>query len=69
MAQETFTMEQIKAAFIARFHKAGELWFDYLGTEEENRNSSELIWLEFLKHLRKEQQHEKEEESDQEAIL
>jgi len=46
-----FSIEQIKAAFWEEFHKAGELWFDYLGDEENNENSTEGHWQDFLETL------------------
>ena len=35
MAEETYTLEEIKAAFWKAFHKSGELWFDYLERPED----------------------------------
>ncbi len=46
-----FSEEQIKAAFWKEFHKSGELWFNYLGTDKENENSTEASWLEFFETL------------------
>ena len=48
----TFTLEQIKSAFRTEFHKSGELWFDYLGSEEECNASTELEWRDFVEALR-----------------
>lgn len=50
---ETYTLEQIKKAFWEEFHESGELWFSYLGTEEENSEHTEYNWGEFLEKLRK----------------
>jgi len=46
-----YTIEQIKAAFWAMFHKSGELWFDYLGDERRCSESTDQQWLEFLENL------------------
>ena len=32
---QLFSLEQIRAAFWAHFHGAGELWFSYFGSDEE----------------------------------
>ena len=39
-----YDIEQIKAAFWEQFHKSGELWFDYLGTDEDNEGSTVEYW-------------------------
>jgi len=46
-----FSVEQIKAVFWEEFHGAGELWFDYLGDEEENEDCTEGYWQDFLETL------------------
>lgn len=46
------TEEQVKAAFWKTFHKAGELYFNYLGSEEECEESTRWQWEEFLENLR-----------------
>ena len=48
----TFTLEQIKAAFWKEFHKSGELWFNYFGSEEECNASTEPAWRDFEESLR-----------------
>jgi len=46
-----FSVEQIKTAFWEEFHKAGEVWFDYLGDEENDADSTESHWQDFLETL------------------
>lgn len=53
MTEKTFTLSQIKQAYWAKFHESGELWFDYLGSEEENEEATNDNWDEFLKELEK----------------
>lgn len=43
----TFTLEQVRQAYWKVFHGAGELWFDYLGSPEENAESTAEHWAEF----------------------
>lgn len=50
--RSVFTLKQIKQAFWAQFHKSGERWFNYLGTEEENTASTDEIWQQFVDDLR-----------------
>jgi hypothetical protein len=45
---ETWTTDEICDAFWKCFHKSGERWFDYLGTDEENQESTKAYWEEFL---------------------
>lgn len=51
MNPKTYTIEQIKEAFWAEFHETGELWFDYLGTDETNNNSTSSHFQGFLERL------------------
>lgn len=52
MANATgYTLDEIRAAFWKTFHKRGELWFDYLGTEEENTSCTEDFWGDFSDNL------------------
>lgn len=37
----------LHGAYWKKFHKAGELWFDYLGTEEECEAITEQNWQDF----------------------
>jgi hypothetical protein len=54
MKQQTYTLEQIKKAFWEEFHESGELWFDYLGHEEENTECTNSYWDSFVETLEKE---------------
>lgn len=49
--EKQYSLEEIKKAFWATFHKSGELWFDYHGTDEENEASTESEWQLFLDKL------------------
>lgn len=49
--EKTYTIEEIKKAFWSNFHKSGETWFDYLGTDEENDASTNEEWDSFLNEL------------------
>lgn len=53
MTEQTYTLEQIKAAFWREFHGAGELWFEYRG-EKESSDATESGWESFLEELEKE---------------
>lgn len=46
-----FTIEEIKRAFWEIFHKSGELWFNYLGNDEENNDSTQSHWFLFYEEL------------------
>jgi hypothetical protein len=48
---KTYSIEQIKKAYWLSFHKSGELWFNYLGDEEENTSCTEWNWREFEENL------------------
>jgi hypothetical protein len=61
--EKSFTISQIKAAFWEQFHKAGELWFDYLGSEEDNQSCTNGSWEEFLESLEKSAQQKGDYES------
>ena len=41
---EIFTLGEIEMAFRAEFHKSGEIFFNYLGSEEECENSTSYYW-------------------------
>ena len=47
----TYTEAQIKAAFWKAFHKCGEVWFNYIGTEEQNETSTQESWRDFEEAL------------------
>ena len=53
MTDQLFTIEQIKEAFWHEFHKSGEIWFNYLGTEEENEDSTRCKWEYLVEILQK----------------
>ena len=54
---ESYTLDQIKAAFWEEFHEAGELWFGQGGLKEgyeiDNDSYTEEFWESFLEHLTK----------------
>ena len=50
---KTYTLDQIKKAFWEKFHKTGELWFNYLGTEKENEEITQREWEDFIDELNK----------------
>lgn len=53
MSVNNYSVKQIKEAFWRTFHKRGEIWFDYLDTEEMNNKSTEEEWIDFLEELKK----------------
>lgn len=53
MSEKTYTLEQIKKAFWSQFHESGELWFNYLGSHEENEGSTKIAWKDFVEDLDK----------------
>lgn len=46
-----YTVAQIKAAFWREFHKGGERWFNYLGSETDNEECTQSEWDSFLEEL------------------
>lgn len=48
---ETYTREQIKKAFWDTFHKTGEQWFNYLGDDAENEETTNGYWYDFEENL------------------
>jgi len=48
-----YTIEEIKKVYWDRFHKCGELWFDYLSDDKENNECTESEWNDFLEELKK----------------
>lgn len=52
-SEKTFTIAQIRQAFWQRFHKKGEMFFSYLGDEQENQEATETSWEFFAKELEK----------------
>jgi hypothetical protein len=51
MTEKTYTLREIKTAFWSQFHESGELWFDYLGDDEENEICTNDYWEEFIECL------------------
>ena len=55
-AKNTYSEEQIKKAYYAKFHKTGELWFPYpdMGASEEKCEAvTQQSFSEFLEELKK----------------
>jgi len=50
---QSYDIGVIKQAFWEIFHESGELWFNYLGTDEENKETTAYYWGEFLGCLEK----------------
>ena len=50
---KTYTLAQIKAAFWRVFHLAGEVWFNYRGSEKENNEYTESWWQDLVEELEK----------------
>jgi hypothetical protein len=50
---ESFTVEEVRAVYWDYFHEAGELWFNYLGTPEENAEETRKGCEGFIESLRK----------------
>ncbi len=51
-----YTIEEIKAAFWAEFHEAGEVWFPYTLVGESRvgcEEATEQHWQSFCEHLPK----------------
>ena len=53
MEEKLYTILQIKEAFWKQFHLSGELWFNYLGNDEDNQDSTNSEWEQFLEELEK----------------
>lgn len=49
--ERLYTLEQIKQAFWNTFHKSGEIWFGYLGSEEDDNECTQEQWGEFKESL------------------
>jgi len=50
-SRRTLTTDDVRAAFWKTFHKCGEVWFNYLGTEDENEHATQAFWDELLENL------------------
>lgn len=57
---ESFTIEQIKAAFWQEFHRTGDRWFCDLGSENACNESTETEWRGFESALRSQQNNKTE---------
>lgn len=63
MAEQAFTLEEIKAAFWKTFHGAGELWFpdpSMNASERAKENANEAVdeqWCEFTKNITQPSSH------------
>ena len=51
--EEKYSLEQIREAFWEVFHKSGELWFGYLGTDDENEKYTEVWWIDLKRAIRR----------------
>jgi len=51
--ERTYTLAEIKAAFWREFHLCGELWFGYLGSDEDNEDYTQSEWEDFERELEK----------------
>lgn len=51
MSEKAYTLAEIKAAFWKTFHERGEFWLNYLGTEQENEDSTAGQWRDFTESL------------------
>lgn len=51
LEERVFTLAEIKAAFWKEFHASGELWFDYLGTNEDAESYTVSYWESFCQWL------------------
>ena len=51
--EKTYTLAEIKAAFWREFHLCGELWFGYLGSDEDNEDYTQSEWEDFERELEK----------------
>jgi hypothetical protein len=49
--KNTFTIDEIKKAYWEEYHEAGEIYFDHLGTPEENEKDTLDKWNCFLEAL------------------
>lgn len=49
--EKSFTLSEIQRAFFENFHESGEYWFDYMGSPQENQDTTEYYWKEFKEKL------------------
>lgn len=50
-ANSTYSLEDIRKAFWATFHKSGGLFFQYKGSDRDCMASTEHTWLDFEDQL------------------
>jgi hypothetical protein len=48
--EKKYPLSEIKEAFWEMFHKSGEFWFEYKGSDEFNNKSTQVEWDEFLEY-------------------
>lgn len=63
-SSKKYSVEEIKQAFWDNFHEAGEVWFNYLGDEERNTDTTQSEWADFLEWLEKTKQKRINERRD-----
>jgi hypothetical protein len=51
MLKNEYSLTEIQKAFWETFHKCGEIWFDYLGSDVECEKSTWGEFGEFLENL------------------
>jgi hypothetical protein len=51
--EKRYTLAEIKAAFWATFHEAGEIWLPYGDDKEGNEEATEDWWGDFVEALPK----------------
>ncbi len=47
-----YTLKEISVAFGKTFHRSGEAFFDYMGSDEECEDSTRWYWEEFVENLK-----------------
>ena len=45
------SLTDVKRAFWSTFHEAGELWFNYQGSADQNTSATEAWWQTFQEYL------------------
>jgi len=49
--RDSYTLKEISVAFGKTFHRSGEAFFDYMGTDKECEESTKWYWEEFVENL------------------
>ena len=52
MTEKDYSLTDVKHAFWKTFHEAGEIWFNYLSSPEQNTSCTEEWWQTFQGYLR-----------------